>query len=649
MTSEIDSSPTASNGAMPGYANHYPPADDLSSSRMLSTSVGSLSSSRHQQSQIAKTYRQAAQLFLTRRLPEALSTIEPVITPQLPEGSADVPFDTHEDSQKPRAVAPIASASRGTRIKVWSFYLTFLNAVVELGHEEGKHAFGSSKWRALVAKARDGSVWEEVVQNGYGGSESDVDPDVVINLATLLLTHCPAQTLNQQRLETYLSATANPTFDITSRLSSSQGLHHIPKRYSPPTPGGGTSTPRDLNTRLKLLELYTLHVLPRNGEWEYSREFIMMSEVLDDERKEAFLAALHSLKEEREQAEERERELEQSREEEMEARRRETEKEADEERKRLQQLEKDEQRRRQDEKRRRAPVQPDAVRPESRPNPISRSSGAAREDRPARRPRKAPPSLYKRFGAMFGALQTLLLNTAQGLRARPLALLQTLLLLLAFALAVGNREIRERVKRIVSNAWQRLRQTVGMGVKSGDLPPSSPETPPVDTQAASPPQQITMRCGTGLSYMNSSVKVKGCYDPEYVLDYPPTIITKDLYQELRCPECQVNARYFNGEMIRYIKWCVGMATYLRKMRANKFEYMNMKHVVMITGTPLSVETMKALWEALRTGERSKFKVEVSYTTCQLHDEGVGTRAMSDVDMDLILNNYYDVIKVIETT
>jgi hypothetical protein len=60
--------------------------------------------------------------------------------------------------------------------------LTILNAVVELDPDEGKQAFGSKEWRGLVSKVRDGDVWEEVVQNGYGGVEGDVDSDVVINL-----------------------------------------------------------------------------------------------------------------------------------------------------------------------------------------------------------------------------------------------------------------------------------------------------------------------------------------------------------------------------------------------------------------------------------------------------------------------------------
>jgi hypothetical protein len=151
--------------------------DDMNSSRYLSSSISSLSASRQQSSQIAKAYRQAAQLFLTRRLPEALSTIEPIITPPPQEDTTGKGYDGELVGH-----APIATASRGTRVKVWSFYLTFLNAVVELGAEEGKNAFGSARWKQLVSKCRDGSVWDEVVRDGYAGAEGDVDPDVVVNL-----------------------------------------------------------------------------------------------------------------------------------------------------------------------------------------------------------------------------------------------------------------------------------------------------------------------------------------------------------------------------------------------------------------------------------------------------------------------------------
>ncbi|RMZ67935.1 peroxin 26 [Pyrenophora seminiperda CCB06] len=419
-------------------------------SRYLASSISSMSTSRQQASQIAKAYRQAAQLFLTRRLPEALSTIEPIITPP-PVDEAD---GTNGDLV---GHAPVATASRGTRIKVWSFYLTFLNAVIELGAEEGKHAFGSTRWKQLVSKCRDGSIWDDVVRDGYAGVEGDVDADVVINLATLLLTHAPSQRLNQQKLETYLSATANPTFDISSHMASPSYLEKRPGHQRQHT---GTDTPRDLEKRIKLLELYTLHVLPRNEEWDYAREFITMSEVLDDERKEAFLLALHSLKEEKEDTEAREEKLRQQQQEQMEERRRETEA------KRLEQSRAEDERRKREEENRRQPRGSDDRLRKSMPTPQPTPSQSSRTSRtPAKKSITPPPGLYLRASTMFANLQAMIANTAHQMTANPMAFFRTLLFLLAFGLAFGKRDLRERILRILRNAWEKIRRTVGMGVK----------------------------------------------------------------------------------------------------------------------------------------------------------------------------------------
>lgn len=70
-------------------------------------------------------------------------------------------------------------------MKVWSLYLTVLNAILELDTDEGKQAFGTQEWRSLCTKVREGEVWEEVIRNGYHGNEGDVDPEVVINLYVL--------------------------------------------------------------------------------------------------------------------------------------------------------------------------------------------------------------------------------------------------------------------------------------------------------------------------------------------------------------------------------------------------------------------------------------------------------------------------------
>ncbi|KAA8564116.1 hypothetical protein EYC84_012097 [Monilinia fructicola] len=310
-------------------------SDQLSSSQILSSSnsslSNSLSSSRHT-SQISKTYRQASTLFLTRRLPESLSTILPVITPP---SSSDIENDNPDDPTK--SLAPISKASRTTRIKVWSLYLTILNAILELDPAEGKQAFGTSQFRSLVAKVRDGEVWEEVVKNGYHGIEGTVDSDVVINLATLLLAHARTQKVNQTRLETYLATSDTPSLSM-SQSPTPTTANPFPgsKRRSQ----SGTDTPRDLNARVKILELYTLHVLLRNNEWDYAREFITMSEVLDDERREAFLGALRSLKEESEEGERRERLEKEYREEQLKRDIEESRRRREEEEKRREEMEK---------------------------------------------------------------------------------------------------------------------------------------------------------------------------------------------------------------------------------------------------------------------------------------------------------------------
>jgi cation transport ATPase len=219
----------------------------------------------------------------------------------------------------------------------------------------------------------------------------------------------------------------------------------------------GTSTPRDLNTRLKLLELYTLHVLPRNEEWDYAREFISMSEVLDDERKEAFLLALHSLKEERQESEEREAKLRQQQQEQMEQRRKESEA------RRLEQSRAEDERRKREEENRRQPRGSDEVFRKSQHRHAP--SNSSKTTRPAKKALSPPPSLYHRASAMIASLQALIANTAQSMTANPMVIFRTLLFFIAFALAFGRRDLRERVMRILRNAWEKVRRTVGMGVK----------------------------------------------------------------------------------------------------------------------------------------------------------------------------------------
>jgi ribosomal protein L32E len=261
--------------------------------------------------------------------------------------------------------------------------------------------------------------------------------------------------LNQQRLENWLSASANPSFDISSHMQSSSYLQRRPSQHN-----NGTSTPRDLNTRLKVLELYTLHVLPRNEEWDYAREFISMSEVLDDERKEAFLLALHSLKEEREESEIREAKLRQQQQEQMEQRRKESEA------RRLEQSRAEDERRKREEENRRQPRgSDDTSRKPQNNQPSSTPSSRTSKPKSAKKAVTPSPGLYRRLFSMIASTHLMLSNTAHSMTANPMAFFRTLLFLLAFALAFGRQDLRERIMRILRNAWDKIRRTVGMGVK----------------------------------------------------------------------------------------------------------------------------------------------------------------------------------------
>ncbi|KAL2024393.1 hypothetical protein VTK56DRAFT_8204 [Thermocarpiscus australiensis] len=458
----------------------------------LSTSISSLASSvssgrNSSSSHITKTYRQASTLFLTRRLPEALSTVLPLVSP--------VPSDDPHGTFEP---APVARASRSSRIKVWSLYLTILNAILELGPDEGKEAFGTQEWRALCHKVRDGDVWEEVVRNGYHGVEGDVDADVVINLATLLLAHAKTQLLNQKRLENYLAAARTPNLDISSDRFSScstspRRRHHSPAK-SHRGSVSGADTPRDLHARVKILELYTLHVLPRNGEWETARAFITVSPLLDDERREAFLQALQSLREEQRAAEEAEEERRRRREDAIrrdveEARRLRAEKEERE--RRRQKVEEEEEEARAARRRSEAEVKARAAEVdygvEGSPTPgapVSRAgvgqSPSSRSKPPGSqpgvgsvpRPRKPLPSasgnavtLMTRASMILGNLRGLVDEVAVAFQANPYMLYRILAFIVGLLLMLSRRNIRQRIVQILQVIWAKLKATAGMGTK----------------------------------------------------------------------------------------------------------------------------------------------------------------------------------------
>lgn len=371
-------------------------------------------------------------------------------------------------------------------------YLTILNAVLELEPDEGKDAFGVQRWRDLCAKTRDGTVWEEVVKHGYHGVEGNVDSDVVVNLyvsttattitpqrdhansllprATLLLAHAKDQQVNQRRLEAYLASANAPPLDL-SQHPISQSQQSLPDDESSTRVTthrrrpSGANTPRDLNARVKVLELYTLHILLHNNEWEYAREFISASSVLDEERREAFLQALQSLHEQHlEELATHEREAQARRDEIIRK-----DKEIRERRARAEEAAARENREQgwEELKERGGDSIRKAGRASAGSDPaIVRAARTARSTSAASTvTRRSSPGLGTRAGQVLWNLTAIVNQLGASLVGNPVMLTRLLAFIMGLILMLSNQTIRLRLRKILAVAWVKLKATAGMGVK----------------------------------------------------------------------------------------------------------------------------------------------------------------------------------------
>jgi hypothetical protein len=222
-------------------------------------------------------------------------------------------------------------------------------------------------------------------------------------------------------------------------------------------------------------------VLLRNDEWDYAREFISMSSVLDDERREAFLQALQSLYEEQKEGERREREDKARQEEQLrrdleEARRLRAENEAI------------ERRRLEEERARRtaAAREVDYGIEERTPSVAGSSRSGSGGKRHARGKESkgsvagtrklsstsksgkevvAKPSLTSRAAMVLGNLRALVEHLGGSFAGSPYMLLRTLAFIVGLLLVFSRRNIRERIARVLGNSWGKIRATAGMGVK----------------------------------------------------------------------------------------------------------------------------------------------------------------------------------------
>jgi hypothetical protein len=211
---------------------------------------------------------------------------------------------------------------------------------------------------------------------------------------------------------------------------------------------------------MKILELYTIHVLPRNDEWDYAREFISLSDTLDQESREAFLRSLALLQDFKAKHDDQEQNLQRERDRELERMRH------DSERKQVEEVPTRHQ-------------QPQATAPASHhhyqpkrtnsekahginsPKPAPTEPSHSSSSKPIRFPSKKQSvtvGVYQQGVALMRAIQ-------HRISKRPLSILRFVLFLLGLIIALNRQGVRARLKRLTGEGWEKIRRTVGMGVK----------------------------------------------------------------------------------------------------------------------------------------------------------------------------------------
>lgn len=222
---------------------------------------------------------------------------------------------------------------------------------------------------------------------------------------------------------------------------------------------------------MRIIELFTLHVLPRNEEWEYAQEFINLSEVLDEERKELFLQTLEGLKEEKERGEMRAAELQRQKDAELERQRDDERRQAEEEAAKAAAAQTNGHRRNASEvdygiEKGSPRSKAKGSKASDKPTPSGKSSSRTALSSNSKSAKKqVKPESRSQTRAVAVMLRNLFKKIIQSVSGNPLSIARTLLFVLGILMAMSRQDVRERVRRITGSAWQKVKGTVGMGVK----------------------------------------------------------------------------------------------------------------------------------------------------------------------------------------
>lgn len=131
-------------------------------------SIQSQKVSKRTSSAVAKIVRETTNLYLTRSLREANQLFESLLIP--------------EELIDALPTTSIAKASPKDRLKAWRLYIALLDAIVDLGSEEGRRQFGHSEWDSILGKVKTTALWSDIVHTGYCGIEGSVEDVLVVEL-----------------------------------------------------------------------------------------------------------------------------------------------------------------------------------------------------------------------------------------------------------------------------------------------------------------------------------------------------------------------------------------------------------------------------------------------------------------------------------
>ena len=243
----------------------------------------------------------------------------------------------------------------------------------------------------------------------------------------------------------------------------------------------GPDLSRYVQEKTKIVELFALHVLPRNGEWQYAKDFIAMADVLDEEVKEDMLVALRAL--EVQEAKrfdppynnllgEKDWARQASPIAQVDTSRIENRPSSNSQESvchghgSAQHTNSEKDFGIDDSVQRSSMTQAkkDSIDNSDKPNIKKPASGAGKASTKPKRP-KPPVGMQKRSSLVVNIFYRLLAVVARSLRNHPAAIMRLVLLCTAVILALKQAGVRAQIGRLTGAGWDRLKRTVGMGVK----------------------------------------------------------------------------------------------------------------------------------------------------------------------------------------